>query len=160
MKYDTSLRPGIARRVEQVEHADVVVGIPCYNNQDTIGHVVSMVAQGLYDNYRDLRPVIIISDGGSTDDTREIAEETILRPWQEKVVSIYRGVAGKGTALRSIFEIAERRTCSAVLAAALQQACKAMTQSLPLPATSRHLPKIKSYLKVIQLFPGFVKRFL
>jgi len=115
LKYDTSLRPDIARRVEQIEHADIVVGIPCYNNQETIAHVISMVSQGLYDNYRDLRPVFVISDGGSTDDTREIARETILRPWQEKLVAIYRGLAGKGTALRSIFEIAERLQAKATM---------------------------------------------
>jgi glycosyltransferase involved in cell wall biosynthesis len=115
MKYDTSLRAWIARRVEQIEQADIVVGIPCYNNQDTIGHVIRSVSHGLYEHYRDLRPVFVISDGGSTDDTREIAKETVLRPWQEKLVSIYRGLAGKGTALRSIFEIAEHLSAKATM---------------------------------------------
>ena len=31
-----------------------------------------------------------------------------IKPWQEKIVSIYRGPAGKGSALRSVFEAAER----------------------------------------------------
>ena len=115
MKYATSLRPPIARRVEQIERADILVGIPCYNNQDTIGHVIKSVSDGLYEHYRDLRSVIIISDGGSTDDTREVAEETHVRPWQERIISIYRGAAGKGTALRTIFEAAERLSVSATM---------------------------------------------
>ncbi|MBD3297996.1 MAG: glycosyltransferase [candidate division Zixibacteria bacterium] len=115
MKYDTSLRQWIARRMEMIERADIVVGIPCYNNQDTIGHVVKMVSHGLYDHFKDYRSVIVISDGGSTDDTREIARDTNVRPWQEKLVSIYRGVAGKGSALRSIFEIAEHLDAKATM---------------------------------------------
>jgi glycosyltransferase involved in cell wall biosynthesis len=50
----------------------------------------------------------MIADGGSTDDTREEAKEFQIKPWQEKVVSIYRGPAGKGSAFRSIFEAAKR----------------------------------------------------
>jgi glycosyltransferase involved in cell wall biosynthesis len=115
MKYDTSLRQWIARRVEMIDKADIVVGIPCYNNQDTIGHVVKMVSEGLFAHFKDMRSVIVISDGGSTDDTREIARDTDVRPWQEKMVSIYRGVAGKGSALRSIFEIAEHLEAKATM---------------------------------------------
>jgi glycosyltransferase involved in cell wall biosynthesis len=52
--------------------------------------------------------VIFIADGGSTDDTREVAKEFQIKPWQEKIISIYRGPGGKGTALRSVFEAAHR----------------------------------------------------
>jgi len=37
-----------------------------------------------------------------------VAREFEIKPWQEKITSIYRGPGGKGTALRSIFETAER----------------------------------------------------
>lgn len=115
MKYETSLRPRVARRVEQIERADIVVGIPCYNNQDTITHVLMMVSEGLFRHYRDLRAVIVVSDGGSTDDTREIAHMVGTKPWQELLVSIYRGIAGKGSALRSIFEISEQLGAQATM---------------------------------------------
>ncbi len=108
MKYDTALRPYLAKRIEEIESADILVGIPCYNNELTITHVVQMVTHGLAKYYKDKRSVIIIADGGSTDDTREVAKDFQIKPWQEKIVSIYRGPAGKGTALRSIFEAAER----------------------------------------------------
>jgi len=108
MGYDTGLRAYTAKRLEEIEHADILVGIPCYNNQGTIDHVIQMVSHGLFNHYKELRSVIMIADGGSTDDTREVARDFQIKPWQEKIVSIYRGPAGKGSAFRSIFEAAKR----------------------------------------------------
>jgi glycosyltransferase involved in cell wall biosynthesis len=108
MGYDTALRGYTAKRTEEIGQADVLVGIPCYNNEGTIQHVIQMVTRGLNKHYRDMRSVILIADGGSTDDTREVAREFEIKPWQEKIVSIYRGPAGKGSAFRSIFEAAKR----------------------------------------------------
>ncbi len=108
MKYDTALRGYPSKRIEEIESADILMGIPCYNNEKTITHVVQTVTHGLARHYKDKRSVILIADGGSTDDTREVIKEFQIKPWQEKLVSIYRGPAGKGTALRSIFEAADR----------------------------------------------------
>ena len=108
MEYDTALRGDTAKRIEEIESADILVGIPCYNNEKTIVHVIKMLSNGLNNHYKQERSVIFIADGGSTDDTREVAREVELKPWQEKIVSIYRGPAGKGTALRSVFEAANR----------------------------------------------------
>jgi len=103
--------------MEEIESADILIGIPCYNNETTIEHVIQMVTHGLNENFKDTRSVILIADGGSTDDTREVAKEFQIKPWQEKIVSIYRGPAGKGSALRSIFEAAlllKVRACAVV----------------------------------------------
>jgi glycosyltransferase involved in cell wall biosynthesis len=108
MNYDTALRSYPAKRIEEIESADILIGIPCFNNEQTIQHVIRMVTHGLVKHYKDKRSVIFIADGGSTDDTREVAREFEIKPWQEKVVSIYRGPGGKGTALRSVFESAVR----------------------------------------------------
>ena len=108
MKYDTALRQYPSKRIEEIETADILMGIPCYNNDKTITHVIQMVTHGLATHYKGKRSVILIADGGSTDDTREVAREFQIKPWQEKLVTIYRGPAGKGTALRSIFEAADR----------------------------------------------------
>jgi glycosyltransferase involved in cell wall biosynthesis len=117
MHYDTALRNYTAKRIEEIDSADILVGIPCYNNERTIVHVIQMVTQGLANHYKDLRSVIFVADGGSTDDTREVAKEFQIKPWQEKIISIYRGPGGKGTALRSIFEAAARlkiKACAVV----------------------------------------------
>lgn len=114
-KYDTSLRPWIASRLGQIGSADIVAGIPCYNNQDTIAHVVNMVSEGLQRHFPDKRAVLIISDGGSTDDSRELAREAAGSASQERLVTIYRGLPGKGSALRTIFEAADRLGASACM---------------------------------------------
>ena len=108
MRYDTALRAYTSKRIEEIETADILVGIPCYNNEKTIEHVIQMVTHGLAKHYKDRRCVIFIADGGSTDDTREVAKEFQIKPWQEKVVSVYRGPGGKGSAFRSAFEAAKR----------------------------------------------------
>jgi glycosyltransferase involved in cell wall biosynthesis len=117
MHYNTALRAYTAKRIEEIESADILVAIPCYNNEQTIAHVIQTVTHGLAKHYRDRRCVIFIADGGSTDDSREVVKEFQIKPWQEKVVSIYRGPAGKGSALRSVFEASERlkvRACAVV----------------------------------------------
>jgi glycosyltransferase involved in cell wall biosynthesis len=108
MNYDTALRAYPSKRIEEIESADILVGIPCYNNEKTIQHVIQMVTHGLAKHYKDKRSVIFIADGGSTDDSREVVREFEIKPWQEKIVSIYRGPGGKGSALRSVFEAAAR----------------------------------------------------
>ncbi|MBN2126282.1 MAG: glycosyltransferase [Deltaproteobacteria bacterium] len=108
MHYDTALRAYTSKRLEEIESADILVGIPCFNNEATVVHVIQMVTHGLAKHYHDKRSVIFIADGGSTDDTREVAKEFQIKPWQEKIISIYRGPGGKGTALRSLFEAAAR----------------------------------------------------
>ncbi|MGQ9672437.1 MAG: glycosyltransferase [Candidatus Aminicenantales bacterium] len=117
MSYFTALRAYTAKRIEEIGRADIIVGIPCYNNEKTIAHVIQMVTHGLDNHFRHKKSLIFIADGGSTDDTREVAKEFQIKPWQEKLVSIYRGPAGKGSALRSVFEAAQRlrvKACAVV----------------------------------------------
>jgi glycosyltransferase involved in cell wall biosynthesis len=106
MKFHTALRPWANRRLEKIDNVDMVVGIPCFNNDSTVEHVIDMVSEGIARYYRALRVVVVISDGGSTDDTREIARDKTVYPFIEKMVTIYRGLPGKGSALRMIFEAA------------------------------------------------------
>ncbi|MBW1988200.1 MAG: glycosyltransferase [Deltaproteobacteria bacterium] len=115
MKYQTGLRSYTAKRIEEIERADILVGIPCYNSEATIARVIQSVSHGLAKHFKDRRSVIMVADGGSTDDTREAAKEFEIKPWQEKIVSIYRGPAGKGSAFRSIFEAAARLSVSACM---------------------------------------------
>ena len=70
MVYETALRPYTGKRLEEIEQADILVGIPSYNNEKTIVHVMQMVSHGLYNHFRDKKCVILLADGGSTDDTR------------------------------------------------------------------------------------------
>jgi len=85
MNYDTALRGYTAKRIEEIETADILIGIPCYNNEQTIAHVIQMVTHGINKHYKDTRSVILIADGGSTDDTREMARDFEIKPWRPQV---------------------------------------------------------------------------
>jgi len=108
MKFDTALREHVRQKILEFGPAEIVVGIPSYNNEQTIAHVVKTVAEGLKAHYPGHTAVVFVSDGGSLDYTREVAEGIQFAQPLNKIVSIYRGVPGKGTSLRAIFEAAER----------------------------------------------------
>jgi glycosyltransferase involved in cell wall biosynthesis len=119
-----------ARAKEQVAAlgtADIVVGIPSYNNTATIGHVVQAAQAGLMKYFPDLRALVVNSDGGSKDGTREVVEKCQLDTQAvlvrhslypvHRLSTPYHGVPGKGSAFRTIFRIAElaqARACAVV----------------------------------------------
>ncbi|HSQ61234.1 MAG TPA: glycosyltransferase [Acidobacteriota bacterium] len=122
------LRDDVLQHVEEIGSADILVGIPSYNNARTIGHVVRAVTAGLAKYFPDRTAVLVNSDGGSTDGTADVvakaelgATRSILvqreaRPVR-KVITAYQGMPGKGSAFRTIFEIARRldvRACAVV----------------------------------------------
>lgn len=106
--YETALRWQLLEWIKAVERADILVGIPCYNNEDTIAHVVAAAGQGLHRYFGGQRCAILISDGGSLDDTRERAYQAKIPSSVQRRVAIYRGLPGKGTSFRAIFEAAQK----------------------------------------------------
>ncbi|MEK7867198.1 MAG: glycosyltransferase [Planctomycetota bacterium] len=114
MKYDTALREYVHQKIAEIGgKADIVIGIPTFNSENTIAGVLRAVGQGLAKHYPDRRAVVLISDGGSLDYTRENAQRTKLAAHVTKIVAIYRGLPGKGTSLRAVFEAAARLNASA-----------------------------------------------
>ena len=97
---DERLRDGVAR----VGSADLLVGIPSFNNAATVAHVARTVAAGLRTHFPDATPVIVNADGGSKDGTSDvIAASTDGLP---TITGAYVGPPGKGSAFRAIFEVA------------------------------------------------------
>ena len=103
--------------VKSIGHADIVVGIPSYNNVRTIQHVVQAVHAGLAKYFTGFSSVVINSDGGSNDGTREAVLSTriedahlLLLPTPlfpvHRLSLPYHGIPGKGSAFRLIFEAA------------------------------------------------------
>ena len=115
-RFSTALREDARRALERFGNADIVVGIPSFNSQDTVSHVIMMAAKGLREYFPNLHSLIIVADGGSTDDTREVAKQTDIESFNiEKIVTIYRGYPGKGSAVRAIFEAAKYLNSRAVI---------------------------------------------
>ncbi|MFZ5516210.1 MAG: glycosyltransferase [Candidatus Zhuqueibacterota bacterium] len=105
--YSTALRPSIRQQIERIGAVDILVGVPCFNNESTIAHVLNAVESGLTRHFPHLTGAVFLADGGSVDDTREVAMEALPNPGVHRIVSIYRGIPGKGTAVRSILEAAD-----------------------------------------------------
>src|SRR5947208_8510379 len=119
----TPLTPETEAKVQEIGETDVLVGIPSYNNTDTIGHVVRAVSAGLAKYFARSRVVLVNSDGGSSDGTPEAVSRavvdlgTLLISEQQsplhKIITPYHGMPGKGSAFRTIFEIARRLNAKA-----------------------------------------------
>ena len=115
LRFITALRDDAKIKIEELEEADIVIGIPAYYSQQTISHVIETAALGLSKFYSNKKCLIFVADGGSTDDTREVAERIDISSYNiEKIVSIYRGTPGKGSAVRAIFEAAKFLKAEAV----------------------------------------------
>ena len=128
MRSNTVLRPEAAARLDTIGRADVMVGIPSFNNARTIGHVVRAIGAGLVKYFPGLTAVIVNSDGGSRDGTPDIVQAMELDVGRGlliasperlpvRLVTGYQGIPGKGSAFRTMFEIAERleaRACAVV----------------------------------------------
>ncbi len=104
----TVLEESVLEQIEKIKRADILVGIPSFRNADTIAHVVRQASIGMVRHFPGMKPVLVNADGGSTDRTREVVLETEVPKEVSKIVTPYRGIAGKGSAFKTIFEIASR----------------------------------------------------
>ena len=104
----TVLEEAVIDELEIIGKADILVGIPSFRNADTIAHVVRQASAGLVKYFPGLKPVLVNADGGSTDHTRDVVISTAVPREVHKIVTPYRGIAGKGSAFHTIFEVAER----------------------------------------------------
>jgi glucosylglycerate synthase len=92
--------------LHDIEKADILVGIPSFNNVLTASYVISQVTKGLDTYFPNLRSVIFVSDGNSKDDTLRSVKKVYLPSEVKLIPAIYMGFSGKGSAVRAIFEAA------------------------------------------------------
>ncbi|MFA5354148.1 MAG: glycosyltransferase [Thermodesulfovibrionales bacterium] len=112
------LKKEIQEGIGQIREADILVGIPSYNNAGTVAHVVRAVQAGLAKYFPDKKSVLVNSDGGSSDGTMDIVRKTTVEELPNilfhhnlnslfTLATPYHGIPGKGSAFRTIFEIAD-----------------------------------------------------
>ena len=107
-----------------------MVGIPSFKNAATIGHVVRAAQAGLVQFFPDRKPVVVNADAGSPDGTQRVVVETEPPDYIERILLVrprnrlqrisltypeVDGVGGKGAALRTIFQIADRLKVEALV---------------------------------------------
>jgi hypothetical protein len=115
----------LVRALVAVGQVDILVGVPTLDNADTVGKVVSAVHRSFATHFPRERTVLVNSDGGSKDGTPEIVRGASLRD-DETLIAVdslrtihrisapYRGVPGKGAALRTLFAAADLLQARAV----------------------------------------------
>ncbi len=92
--------------LHDIERADIIVGIPSFNNVLTASYVISQVTKGLDTYFPQYRSVVFVSDGNSKDDTLNSIKKVNLPSEVKLIPAIYIGTSGKGSAVRAIFEAA------------------------------------------------------
>ncbi len=95
----------IIENPDKVARSDILVGIPTYNEAESIANVVEVVDQGLSKYFPGKRTVIVNADNFSTDGTKDIFLGTSTIAPKIYVSTPYE-VRGKGTNIRNIFRLA------------------------------------------------------
>jgi glycosyltransferase involved in cell wall biosynthesis len=112
------------RQLINVGEADVLVGVPTYNNAATVGQVVQAIRAGLLKYFPRERAVIVNADGGSRDGTSDLVRGASINDLRHStdlnalrtlhsISAEYPGGPATGTALRTILASAELLRVSA-----------------------------------------------
>lgn len=86
-----------------ITQADIIVGIPSYNEAATIGFPTLQAALGLKEYFNHLSPVIINCDNSSTDGTGKVFMNTDTQGIPKIYLSTPKGVKGKGNNFKNLF---------------------------------------------------------
>lgn len=109
------VEPTVEEKLEKLRPLDIVVGISTRNVATTIVHVMNVASTGLLECLADYNGLIVVSDGFSTDRTVELAELFELPRSVHKLVMEERGEVGKGSAIRTIFEVAKQTEADTIV---------------------------------------------
>jgi glucosylglycerate synthase len=104
----------IVENPSNINQAEIIVGIPSYNEADSISLPTDVASRGLTDHFPHKKAVIINVDNNSTDGTKDAFMNT-----PTKVPKIYistpNGVKGKGNNLKNLFEATVELDAKAVV---------------------------------------------
>lgn len=106
------------RELMNVGEVDILIGVPTYNDGQTVASVVQAIRSGLLKYYPRQRSVIINADGGSTDGTQDLVRAASISDLRHIsnlnalrtlhcVSTLYGGGAASGSALHTILAAAE-----------------------------------------------------
>ncbi len=85
----------------------VVVGIPSYNESDSISYVTKIVDEGLGEYFPDKKCIIVNVDNNSPDNTKDAFLNTKTHI-EKKYISTAHGIRGKGNNILNLFNFAKQ----------------------------------------------------
>ena len=98
------------KKARDIEKADIVIGIPFYNEADTIGNVFKTVKKGLETFYPEKKGLIVCVGAPVGEKALEvingISSKEIFQNTETISFLLKRKISGKGWAIRAIMEIA------------------------------------------------------
>lgn len=118
MAEESILTDDFLRELINVGEVDILIGVPTYNDAETVGQVVQALRAGLLQYYPRHRAVIINADGGSKDGTQDLVRAASISDMQRGsnlhtlrtlhcISTQYPGGASRGTALHTILAAAD-----------------------------------------------------
>ena len=110
------LSESVVATLARIGPVDIAIGLLTYNSAETLEGVLGVATEGLARHFSTLKAALVVSDAGSSDATRERAASADLptivveheAPAGERVAVPFHGVPGRGSGLRTTFEIAQR----------------------------------------------------
>ena len=105
----------IEQQLRSLAPADIVVGIPSYNEADSIGHVVRQADIGIREYFSGSRGVVVNVDNSSPDGTRE-AFLTAGSRTPQVYISTPEGLRGKGRNFYNLLQAVSILDAKAVVA--------------------------------------------
>jgi len=100
----SALSKELKKQFNKVKQASLIVGIPAYNCASTINYVIYQSALGLAHFFPEFSSIIFIADGGSVDGTLNVAKAFKLPSKINLILGRYKGISGKGSAVKAIME--------------------------------------------------------
>ena len=104
----------VVENPQNINEADIVVGIPSYNEADNIAFPTDVASRGLVEHFPQLKSVIINVDNHSTDGTRDAFMNTPTRV-PKIYISTPPGVKGKGNNFLNLFEASIELSAKAII---------------------------------------------
>jgi len=104
-------------QAQQIEHADIVIGIPFYNESDTLPSVIETAIEGIRTYYQDSKAVIVCAGSPAGRQALESINSASNLMDTDHITFLLEDelLNGKGWGIRAIFEIAERLGADVVL---------------------------------------------
>jgi len=97
-----------------ITEAEIIVGIPSYNEADNIAFPTDVASRGLKEHFSDKTSAIINVDNHSPDGTKEVFLDTPTEV-PKIYISTAPGVKGKGNNFRNLFEAAVELNAKAII---------------------------------------------
>ncbi len=93
---------------------DIVVGIPSYNEADSIGYVAQQIDKGLLKYFPDKKAIIVNVDNNSPDNTKGAFLGTETKT-EKKYITTPPGIKGKGNNFYNLFKFIQNTDAKAIV---------------------------------------------